>query len=213
MPGQFLNSGDNILILKIRGEPNFKHTGLYYKLDYVIGPYHELKDLVSERSKLIFAFLYLFFGVYHSILFLSRKDEIYNLYFSLSAITLFLYLFLYSYSIYEIVSNGRFIRKAELSMLCCALPLILAFFNSLFSNRLSIFIRGYAVISVIFMLGIIFGSMTFGDNITTLWQLSALVVALLTFYYLITFFSQTHAGGPDYSSSSEPAPANRRQPV
>ncbi|MDR3249072.1 MAG: 7TM-DISM domain-containing protein, partial [Treponema sp.] len=78
-----LNLGENILAIKIVGDPTFSDVGLFYATPYEIDSYTVILRDNNKTLTLGLIGIYLFMGIYHLFMFFARKKDAHNLYYGL----------------------------------------------------------------------------------------------------------------------------------
>ena len=124
-----LKPGRNVLDIVIYGNSSDDRTGLFTGGPYLIGDYQELLRLKSEYVDLMLIGIYLFFGLYHLVLFAIRPANKPYLYYGLGTLAFSIYLFSRTFIVYSLFRDTAFIRGVELSTLFVFFPLFLAFFD------------------------------------------------------------------------------------
>lgn len=183
LPNKFLKVGENILTVRIIGDPTLNRTGFYMKRGYKIDFYDKLR---SEREEIIDYMLfgiYIFFGLYHLLLFLRRRKDSFNFYFGVAIILLSIYYVFRSAFIFDIVNNTVFIKSIELISMIYMFVLLMMFTDRILRGRLTKFTRLFFIITCFFSLLIV----PFETEILLIWQLLSLVGILYIFFYDILF--------------------------
>jgi hypothetical protein len=92
-------SGLNILTLRILGDPAYDSTGLFYSAPYYLDSFNVIEKRQQSFLVVVLFSIAGFTGVYYLMLFLSirRKQEIYNLFYSVFALL---------FCVYSIVRTG-----------------------------------------------------------------------------------------------------------
>lgn len=174
--------GLNILAARIVGDPTNIDSGFHRSTPFVIDSMEEIEKQRSEQTTLILVFLYLFFGIYHLFIFIRRRDELFNLYYALFSMLLFVYILSRTHAIYEIISDSTLLHRIEYCSLYALIPLIGAFLDLLLTGTYSrvtkIFAGFYGLLIIITIMPV---SNPFAIDILRVWQVSALIPFL---YYL-----------------------------
>ena len=137
LPAVLLRKGPNQLEIVARGESTYGRTGLHYPNGYFLAEYASLVSNNALRIRLVLVGLYLFFGIYHLLLFVKRPQERYNAYFAAFCCLLSVYLFSRTPVAYNLVSNRAWLIYVELLALCPLPALMLLFLRSLFYGSLN----------------------------------------------------------------------------
>lgn len=147
-----LNDGENILAIKIVGDPVFVKTGLYNNWPNIISDIGTVYKLHTEILSLILISIYFFIGMYHLFLFMARRSEKVNLYFGLLCVFLFCNQFARTSSMYNFIEDTYVINRLELFFMFGLLPLLDFFIESLLFGRIKRFTYSYCVVFSIFAL-------------------------------------------------------------
>ncbi len=175
-----LKIGKNILAFKIIGDPTDDRTGFFMGQPYIIENYTKLKYDTREYIDLMLIAVYLFFGIYHIILFIFRKKERFNFYYGVGTLVLSTYLICRSQVIYTIIDDSLFIKNAELMSVFLILPFFTAFMDLMIRNRLTLFIKFYGAFCLILSLMV---TIVFRESILRIWQATVLVPLLYIFIF------------------------------
>ncbi len=179
---RLLRQGRNILAARIIGDPTNIDSGFHRSTPFVIDTMKQIEKVRSEQTTLILVFLYLFFGVYHLFIFIRRRDELFNLYYALFSILLFVYILSRTHAIYEIISDSTILHRIEYCSLYALVPLIGAFIDLLltgiYSRLTKIYSVFYAILIIITMMP---ASNPFAIDILRVWQVSVIIPLI---YYL-----------------------------
>ncbi len=182
LDSSILRDGENILALRIVGDPTFNHTGLYRSSPYFIDDYEKILEYKSESLSLVLVALYLFFGLYHIFLFINRRSERYNFYFGMFATTLAVYLFTRTHAVYSLLNDTGIIYRIELISLFPLIPLVGAFAELIIKRSISIVTKIYSSFSLLLILLIPLAPLPFCYDVLRIWQSTAIIPIL---YYLI----------------------------
>jgi hypothetical protein len=187
---RLLKQGRNILTFRLIGDPTHVDSGFYKTGPYKIGNFEKLHAGKYESLSLVLSVIYLIVGLYHLFLFLFRRYERYNLYYSLFSICYFIFIFTRTYSAYSFIENTQILFIVELSSLFLVFPLILSFFDYIFLNRLKLYTKIYSIFCILFVMLIIPTPGPFKNNILRVWQASALISIVYIFFWFNKFLSK-----------------------
>ncbi len=175
-------TGRNILAARIIGDPTNIDSGFHRSTPFVIDTIEQLQKLRSEQATIILVFLYLFFGIYHLFIYIRRRDELFNLYYALFSILLFVYILSRTHAVYEFISDSTILHRVEYCSLYALVPLIGAFVDLLLTGTCSrltkIYGAFYAILVIITLMPV---SNPFAIDILRIWQVSVIIPLL---YYL-----------------------------
>jgi adenylate cyclase len=128
----YFKKGKNKLVIHLQGNPKFHLTGLFNANGYYLDDYNKILVETRDRTGIILIFLYLFVGAYHLFLFIKRRNEKYNLFFSLFTLFTFIYMLTRSGIFFEYGWDSTIVYRMELGsvyligpVLClCSLSLL-----------------------------------------------------------------------------------------
>ncbi len=183
-----IHAGENILAFRIYGDPTFTDTGFLHQSPYLVGDFRELEDKRSESIPLVLTFLYGFVGLYYLFLFSNRRKEIYNLFYGLFCIALFVYLFMRTHTIELVIPDSYSILRLELASLYTLVPLLGLFIESIIEKKISLFTVIYGCICGSFVLLTIMPlPESFYVDVLRIWQLSSIIPVLYYSVYRLGF--------------------------
>jgi serine phosphatase RsbU (regulator of sigma subunit) len=177
---RFLRPGTNVIAIVIIGQGNDYRTGLFAPGPYLLGDYQRLLRLKDENLDLMLIGIYLFFAIYHLILFALRPDKRPYLFYGLGTLFFGLYLFSRSYLAYDLLPDTAVIRGLELSTLFILFATFLGFFDDSNRGKPSLFVWVYGGICLVFAF---IAPFVWGEPILELWQ-KTLVIPVI---YLVVF--------------------------
>ncbi|QQO10601.1 ATP-binding protein [Breznakiella homolactica] len=192
LDSSIFTQGTNILAFRIVGDPNYKNVGFYYTSPYYIDEYTTIEKNHDELMTATLCGIYVFVGIYHFFVFLNRRRDLHNLYYSLFSVTLGTYLFARTRAAYGIIADTLILSHIELASLFMVVPFIGAFIESLCIQRVRKFTMGYAAFFGLLAVLQMLGPPSFADDVLRIWQILALAVVIVyIFCYDIgyTFFS------------------------
>jgi tetratricopeptide (TPR) repeat protein len=184
LPEDLIHEGENQICLSIASYKG-EELDIYKSTNDLTNRIHVHSanlESTSERVTLMLNFLYLGVGLYHLLLFAKRPREIYNFYFSIFCIFLFIYIYTRSNSVYELNIDPLMISKVEYAVLFQFIPLLLCFFESLYFSIIS------KPTKALFYTAIIEASLSalldyqYMNYILKFWQISMLVFFIYIVY-------------------------------
>lgn len=131
-----LRTGPNNITFHVVGtaEPSMRMNdavpGFFFSEDYVLGPTSYLQARYSERVDLALMGVYLFFGLYHLLLFWARRVDRHYFHFGLFCTFLAVYSFSRSYSIYELATDSSLVTRLENVSISLLIPLFFSFLQT-----------------------------------------------------------------------------------
>ncbi|MDR1174611.1 MAG: response regulator [Treponema sp.] len=183
--------GTNILTLRIIGDPTYENTGLFVASPYYIGNMESMEVTHNETLALLLCGVYIFLGIYHFILFLTRRDSRYSLLYSLFSTSLGLYFLLRSAAIFMFIPDTNILLRLDMGVLFMAIPLLGAFAEELNFKRILPQTKiCIALFAFLVLLQACF-SLQFGEDILKIWQVLAIAAALYVagFDFIYVFFA------------------------
>ncbi|HDP80554.1 MAG TPA: hypothetical protein ENN21_06910 [Spirochaetes bacterium] len=179
---RLLKKGTNILAFRIVGDPTFLDTGFAQSTPHILDDFDALLAMNSEWITLVLLFLYLFAGIYHLFLFVMRRADRHNLYYGLFATVLFIYLFMRTHTVYQLIPDTNMVFHVEVVTLFAIIPLACLFFDHIHTGRPGKFIIVYSAFCLLLALLTIPTPLMFRHDILRVWQITALVPIL---YYVV----------------------------
>ncbi|MDR2483124.1 MAG: response regulator [Treponema sp.] len=184
-----LKPGTNMLALRIRGDPAYDGTGLYYTAPYYLDDYAAIEK--RQRNPLLVALcgVFGFTGVYHLLLFFSvrRRREFFYLYYGLFSILLCAYTITRNSIIYLLIADSNIAVRLEYTAIFIAIPMAGFFVESLARRKITRINKAYLLISLAFALSQIVFSGQYGDEILAVWNISTMLYFPYIFFYDIVF--------------------------
>lgn len=185
----FLIRGDNILAIKISGDPTFVKTGIYQKWPNIISDIQHTYSLHTEMLSLILLSVYLFIGMYHLFLFLLWRSEKVNLYFGLLCVLLFCNQFARTAAIYNLITDTYIINRVELVFLFSLLPMLGFFVESVLFGKTRKFTTIYGTAFIILAIAAAFAPMPFVYDMVQAWEkfIAMPILAYIVFLVISDF--------------------------
>jgi signal transduction histidine kinase/CheY-like chemotaxis protein len=180
-------TGTNILSFRIIGDPAYAGTGFYYAGPYYLDDYLWILAHYSDNLLTALCGVYFFVGIYHFMLFLSQKKEIYNLYYSVFSLLLGCYSFTRSPAIFSLIPDTNITTKVLYGSMFLLLPLMGAFIESLENKKISFITKLFGGFCVVLSLTQWIFSLQYAEDVLLLWQSLSLVYILYVFGYLLVF--------------------------
>lgn len=183
--------GDNLLVIHMMCDPSYESNGFHQANPYYFDTYEKISRNNSSLLTFALLVLYLFMGIYHIFLYFSGRNYLYNLFYGLFSADLFLYLFMRTHIIYNLIADTQIVFKIELISLFGILPFVSAFLGLISDNKVNRITKGYSLFSILLAIAVIFTPANVNLDILRIWQISGLTMILYIFLYLICwkFFS------------------------
>ncbi|MDR0642273.1 MAG: response regulator [Treponema sp.] len=181
--------GVNMLSFHIIGAPNSDVTGLWYRRPYYIGDYDLIRKDHVEFLEIAVIGMYIFVGIYHFLLFLSRPKDRYNLYYCFFSLLLGSYFFIRNNAIYNIIPNSNISFRLEYLCLYLLAPSLSSFLEHLSFKKTTAFSRVCGVISLGFALVQMLFPNSLGDDLLRIWWCFVIVqIAYILGYDMLYVF-------------------------
>lgn len=187
---------DNTLVFHIRGTAAVTslylndYSGFYMRNGYEIDTAENLRAKNNELFSFMLYSVYFFFGLYHIILYLSNRQQRYNLSFGLLSVMLAFYSILISNSVFSIfpTMDTAILKKAELVSLFCLMPGISYFIVDYFEpGRFKWALRPALVWNISLALVAGFLPFQYARVALPIWQLTALVQLPFLLFLMIRY--------------------------
>jgi len=189
MDSYLILPGINILSLRILGDPTYLGTGIFFQTAPVyIDDYKAIERRQFNFLNTVLCAVFASTGVYYLVLYLSikKKTEIFNLFFSIFSILLFIYIVCRQEWIYSLIPNSDITVRMEYGSLMLAIPMLGIFFETLGMKRITKISRGYLVFCLLLSLTQAFFCNQYGEEIILIWDLTALFYySYILVYYII----------------------------
>ncbi|EKO50406.1 SpoIIE family protein phosphatase [Leptospira kirschneri] len=140
--------------------------------------------ILSERSRWMLAFLYLFVGFYHFLLYFKRPQEKYNLFFGLFSTFFSVYIYLRSNVVYELDLDPLLQMKLEYMVIFNITSLFLLFLDAFFRRKVSFVSKLYQTFTLALTLLIPFSNKSVCLFILQIWQFSIFIFIIYSFFIM-----------------------------
>lgn len=146
-----LHQGTNVLVFHLIGDPPglqiAKETspalsalltprnpdlGFYVNGDYTLGVEADLSGKMGTLLNLSLNTIYIFFGLYHLLIFSKRRTDKYNLYFGIFSISMAVYSLSRSSIIFDVVQDTTWVTRIEYGSVALLASLFLLFLHDYF---------------------------------------------------------------------------------
>ena len=183
--------GTNILTLRILGDPTYTGTGLFFqKAPVFLDDYRIIQGRQFNLLKIVLCAIFAFTGIYYLTLYLSikKKTEVFNLFFGIFSILLFIYIVSGQEWVYSLIPNSDITTRLEYGSLMLAIPVFGIFFETLGMRKISKVSLWYLIFCLLLCLTQAFFCNQYGEEITLIWDLTAfLYFSYIIGYYIIYF--------------------------
>jgi hypothetical protein len=169
--------GENILALRIAGDPAFNDVGMFYATPYEVDAYPAILSQNDETITLALIGIYLFMGLYHLFMYLVRKKDPHNLFYGLFSVILGIYYLARTNAIYAFIPDRGITLKIELFCAYTILPLGAMFLENLCLKRTVLFTKIYSFLFAVLAVTQLFFSLSFSMDTLILWSFGAMAAA------------------------------------
>ncbi|AOP32425.1 adenylate cyclase [Leptospira tipperaryensis] len=198
IPFGVLREGKNTIELYIVGESNLTpyvqndHFGFYHASGYRIASFEQIYESTSEYFEVFLYGIYFIFGIYHILFYVTRRQDLYYLYFGLFSFVSSIYFFASSNLIFQKFVNSNsnvdssLFFRIEYSSLMLILPAFYFFIQDYFYPKQKMGILPIVFTSVLLSLFIVVWSspLSWAHN-----ALKACQILIIFFLFYILFFS------------------------
>ncbi len=178
-----LRRGENIVAFKIVGDPTIPDTGMYMNAPILIDDYDVLLKKKSETIALILIAIYLFIGLYHFMLYLNRRSELYNLYFGLFLFMLSSYFLCRTNTMNSLVLDSKLLALIEFCLLYTLIPLFMFFMGAILLHKIRIFEKLVAVFYGVLIVLTAAMHFSFDIDILRIWQATVVIPVLYSLVF------------------------------
>ncbi|MDR1445853.1 MAG: response regulator [Treponema sp.] len=174
--------GTNILAFRISGDPTYENTGFYYSANYYIDDYAQIEREHNESFFIFLYGIYIFVGIYHFMLYMMRRKDLHNLYYSLFSGGIGFFFILRTNTIYQLFPNTDFLSRIEYFLLSLSGLFLTAFFDFIIRKKTTIVVHILGALAALTgFSGLIFSPQFSEDTLL----LDQLMILFIIFYILI----------------------------
>ncbi|MBN2658143.1 MAG: ATP-binding protein [Spirochaetales bacterium] len=178
-------NGENLLVIHLIVDPGFESTGFHLAYPYYFDSFVNISKANTSLLTFALLILYLFMGIYHIFLYFSERNYRYNLFYGLFSTDLFLYLFMRTNIVYNLIPDTSIVLKIELISLFGILPAVSAFLQLVQNRSVNKLTRYYSLFNLFLAIAVIFTPANINLDILRIWQIVSLAMILYIFIYLI----------------------------
>jgi signal transduction histidine kinase/CheY-like chemotaxis protein len=170
-----LNIGDNMLVIHVYGPWTSDSTGLFYTAPYYIGDYAAILNRALDFQTIAFCTAYIFLGLYHALLYLLRRRDIYNLIYGAFSVLVGIYFFSRSSAIYRFLPDTSVTQRIEYISLCLLLFALAGFLENLNTDKIKIPTIIYGCFSAVYCVIVSVCSIYFAEFLLGIWQIVGVI--------------------------------------
>jgi class 3 adenylate cyclase len=182
-----LRPGENILVIRLRGDPTYRDVGFFYGGPYYIGAYSRILRETSEAFSMALIGVYIFMGLYHLFIYLVMKSDRYNLFYGLFSFFLGMYFLFRTGSIFLLFTDQNIVTRLEFFTLYLVFPMGAAFLEHLAFKRCLLVTRIYGGFFVLLGLSQLVFSLPYAMDTLRIWQYCAIAAAGIILIYDIGY--------------------------
>ncbi|TGL78527.1 adenylate/guanylate cyclase domain-containing protein [Leptospira yasudae] len=198
IPSGTLKEGKNTILVYLIGESNLTpyiqndHFGFYHASGYRISSFQQIYESTSEYFEVFLYGIYFIFGIYHILFYITRRQDLYYLYFGLFSFASSVYFFSSSNLIFQKFVNSNsnidssLFFRAEYASLTLILPSFYYFLKEYFypKEKAGIVPLTFVVLSIGLFLGVLASPFSW-----THIALKVCQVSMIFFLFYILYFS------------------------
>ncbi|TGK33808.1 adenylate/guanylate cyclase domain-containing protein [Leptospira gomenensis] len=187
-----LKEGRNLLTFRMIGDAPASafsknvDLGFYIDGDYSITTEQKLSGEISTLINLCLNTIYVFFGLYHLLIFAKRREDRYNLYFGIFSVCMAVYSLSRSSIAFETIQDTTWITRIEYSSVSLLSPLFLLFMQDYFYGRakFSKILFGILIFNLIVAVATILEPFRYTMTSLRIWQISILPTLVYLLYFM-----------------------------
>ena len=183
--------GSNALTLRIVGDPTYQGTGLYYSSAPIyFDDYWAIEGRQYNTVIILLCGIFFFTGIYYLLLFLSvrRKDEVYNLYFSIFSILLCIFSMTRHSSINLLIPNSDISMRLENISLMLMILAFFMFIETLGRKKVTKVSWGYAVFCLYLCITQIFFCPQYSEETMAIANVTFMLYFTYVLFYDVFYF-------------------------
>ena len=177
---KYLKEGENILAFRIIGDPTDDRTGFFMEKGYLIDRFETLTRNNTEYIDIMLISLYCFFGIYHLLLYLFRRKDLFYFFYGINALAVSLYLFTRTYTSFRIIQDTLLHKNIELFCLFLIFAAFIIFTDLIVRKKTTLFSKIYGTACLLFSITILFA---WKETILRIWQATVIIPLL----YILIF--------------------------
>jgi adenylate cyclase len=171
-----LRLGDNIVTFRVVGDKHTANIGLYPGNPLVVGKYSLMFQEAQETPMIALLAIYMAIGCYHLILFLGRRKNKHDLYFSAFCFLVVVYNITRSNFVFQFMDDTAWLSRIEYAAVFIVVVPFFLLIDLLFYSRWTLFSKIYTAGAVVLALVVLIPStLLFAERILRVWQISGLV--------------------------------------
>ena len=207
LDSSLIKEGTNILAFRILADPSYLPSGFSYKTPYYLDEFRVIESRQRYLFLMVLSGIFGFTGVYYFMLFLSvrRKEEVFNLYFSIFSILLCLYSITRHGVVNSLIPNSDIYIRIEYGSLMVLMPVFCMFIETLGRGKVSKLTKGYLGLCLFFSLSQVFFCAQYGEDVLRIWQITVIIFYTYIVIYDVIYFYFWDKKGPKKNPDSKDA--------
>lgn len=187
-----LKKGENVLTFRLIGDSPATalsknlDLGFYIDGDYSITAERNLSGEISSLLNLCLNTIYIFFGLYHLLIFVKRREDRYTLYFGFFSVFMAVYSLSRTTFAFEAIHDTTWITRIEYASVTLLAPLFLLFMQDYFYGRakFSRILFGFFVFNLGIAILTLLEPFRFAMTSLRIWQFSILPTLVYLLYFM-----------------------------
>ena len=184
-----LREGQNTIVFRIIAAYDSYDAGLFYASGYYLGDYTLMKTRSISISTIIFSAIYLFMGIYHLLLYLTRQADRHNLLYFCFTILLTTYFCSRTSIIYAITEDTAITQCIECGALYLTAWMLGVYIEVLSFRKVSMIIKVQGVLTFISVVLQALFTRKFANNIL---QINLIVCGVTVVFYVALYDTLIH---------------------
>ncbi|MDR2552243.1 MAG: response regulator [Treponema sp.] len=187
LDAELFRAGENILAFRILGDPTDPTLGFQYSSPFYIDHWAYLSRKHNETPEMILIGGYLLVALYHILLFISRRKDVYNLFCGIFSFLMGLYFLFRTAGVYNYIPDTLIVVKLEFFCIFLVLPALGAFTETLCLGKLSAVTKTYAGVFAFLAVSQLFLPHPYGSDALTAWQIMGFAAILWILIHNVLF--------------------------
>lgn len=201
---EYLQAGENFLVIHVLGAYSSKWTGLRYATPYYFGNGSSIFNNYTEIINLVMAVLFLFTGLIHLLFYVFGRTSRYNLLFFGFTIIAALYYFAETQLIYAVLPNTEFNQRLDYALMYILIPVGVAFLETINIGRITKVTIVYGIFSAALAVLQWFFPIWFSYGLVSVWRYTTIFYVVYVIAFVLLW--QIYKNAASQSKGMEPKP-------
>jgi len=186
--------GTNTLAMRIIGDPAYDSTGLYYNEPYYIDDYNIILKQHRNYLRFFFCGVLGYTGIYYLLIFLSirKREEIFNLYYSILSFMLCVYYIVSEGTINFLIPNSYIAIRLEYFSIFLVISILCIFIEQMGRNKVSKISWGFFSFALFIGITQFFFTSQYGDEVMHIFFIAMLLYFLIVLVGIIKHSFKEH---------------------